>query len=61
MAIFSQIASRDPTMSIDSPSTGGAALPEEAADVTPEADLRLPRAEITLCRRLGRDQLLAAD
>jgi D-hexose-6-phosphate mutarotase len=29
---------------------------EEAADVTPEADLRLPRAEITLCRRLGRDQ-----
>jgi hypothetical protein len=27
MAIFSQIASGDPTTSIDSPSTGGAALP----------------------------------
>jgi hypothetical protein len=33
---------------------------EEAVHVMPEMDLRLPRAEIMLCRRLSRDRLLAA-
>jgi hypothetical protein len=33
---------------------------EEAVHVMPEMDLRLPRAEIVLCRRLSRDRLLAA-